>query len=199
MARTKASDYDSRRAAIVERAAELYAERGFLGASLADLAKTRRTSKSLVYHYYSSKEDILFDVMHGHVGALLAVAEEISIGPGSPAEKLYALTRAFMRLYAGAATRQKVLLNELGRLPKKRRTAIVSIQRRLIDIVQNLLCAMRPGLAPSLRRPVAMLYFGMINWTHTWMDPSGPLGPDEIADLSTNLFLNGFSQSQIGG
>lgn len=197
MARTKAADYDARRAAIVERAAELYAQRGFQGASLADLAKACRTSKSLIYHYYSSKEDILFDVMHSHVGALLAVAEEISLMPGSPKQKLHALTGAFMRLYAGAATRQKVLLNELSRLPKKRRTAIVAIQRKLIDIVQNILCAMRPNLAPSLGRPATMLYFGMINWTHTWMDPSGPEGPEQIAELAVKIYLNGFVEPKM--
>src|SRR6185437_11202433 len=64
MARTQAPDYEERRNAMLEKAAELYAERGFLGASLADLAASCRTSKSLIYHYYPSKEDILFDVMH---------------------------------------------------------------------------------------------------------------------------------------
>ena len=67
MARTQAADYGVRREAIVEKAARLYAERGFLGASISDLAKVCRISKSLIYHYYPSKEDILFDVMHSHV------------------------------------------------------------------------------------------------------------------------------------
>jgi len=64
MARTQAADFEQRREKIVERAAQLFAERGFLGASIADLAKACKTSKSLIYHYYSSKEEILFDVMH---------------------------------------------------------------------------------------------------------------------------------------
>jgi len=71
MARTQSADYAIRREAIVDRAAELFAERGFLGASIADLADALKTSKSLIYHYYDSKEDILFDVMHSHVKALL--------------------------------------------------------------------------------------------------------------------------------
>jgi len=78
MARTQAADYGVRREAIVEKAARLYAERGFLGASISDLAKVCRISKSLIYHYYPSKEDILFDVMHSHVRALLDTAEAIT-------------------------------------------------------------------------------------------------------------------------
>ena len=71
MARTQAADYEERRTAIVEQAARLFAERGFLGASIADLAEACDSSKSLIYHYYASKEDILYDVMHSHVRALL--------------------------------------------------------------------------------------------------------------------------------
>ena len=60
----------------MEHAARLFAERGFLGTSIAELAEACETSKSLVYHYYESKEDILFDVMHSHVRALLDAAED---------------------------------------------------------------------------------------------------------------------------
>ena len=78
MARTQAADYEERRTAIVEQAAQLFAERGFLGASIADLAEACDSSKSLIYHYYTSKEDILYDVMHSHVRALLDTAEEVA-------------------------------------------------------------------------------------------------------------------------
>src|ERR1700744_5485493 len=113
MARPQAADYEDRRAAIVEKAAKLYAERGFLGASISDLARACKTSKSLIYHYYASKEDILFDVMHSHVAILKETAEALTARPIPPAEKLRAITREFMEHYVGAASRQKVLLNEL--------------------------------------------------------------------------------------
>ena len=50
MARTQAPDYEERRIAIVDKAAELFARRGFTGASLSDLAAACQTSKSLIYH-----------------------------------------------------------------------------------------------------------------------------------------------------
>jgi AcrR family transcriptional regulator len=199
MARTQAADYGVRREAIVEKAARLYAERGFLGASISDLAKVCRISKSLIYHYYPSKEDILFDVMHSHVRALLDAAEAIvARGPG-PAEALRAITTEFMKHYAGAAARQKVLLNELNHLPKQRRAIIVDTQHRLIGIVRDILTELRPELRakPALGLPAAMLYFGMINWTHTWMDPEGAVKPIRIAELSADIFLNGFIEAAL--
>ncbi|HEX4533366.1 MAG TPA: TetR/AcrR family transcriptional regulator [Rhizomicrobium sp.] len=196
MARTQATDYAQRREAIVDRAAALYAERGFLGASIADLAKACKTSKSLIYHYYPSKEDILFDVMDSHLRALEGGVADVASTKGDAAVKLRALTHSFMRLYVGAEARHKVLLNELQRLPAKRRAVIVARQRHLIEFVENLISQMRPDLAkkPELRLPLAMLYFGMINWTHTWYDPKGSVTPDAIADLAADTMLSGIEK-----
>lgn len=194
MARTQAADFEERRAAIVEHAARLFAERGFLGASIADLAEACQTSKSLIYHYYDSKEDILFDVMHSHVRALLDAAEDISARPVAATEKLRDLTLAFVRLYVGAAARQRVLLNELDQLSQEQRGIVIGVQRRLIAIVEDILGQLRPDFAGEMKPPAAMLWFGMINWMHTWLDPDGPVQPTRIAELAAKIFLDG-----IGG
>jgi AcrR family transcriptional regulator len=194
MARTQSADYEERRAAIVEQAARLFAERGFHGTSIADLAEACGSSKSLVYHYYASKEDILFDVMHSHIRALLDAAEDIAGDTTPPAEKLRAVTRAFMRLYVGAASRHRVLLNELQRLSETQRAMVIGIQRRLIEILEGILDDLHPDLPVALRRPAAMLYFGMINWSHTWLNPFGAASPAQIAELAAEIFLNGLGE-----
>jgi AcrR family transcriptional regulator len=196
MARTQAADYDQRRAAIVEAAAGLYARSGFLGASVADLAAALGASKSLIYHYYPSKEDILFEVMDSHLRGLAAAADEVMAAPLVPADKLREVARAFMRLYVGAAARHKVLLNELDALPPPRREEIVGRQRRLIEAVESLLVEIQPALPGPLRRPTTMLFFGMINWTHTWFHAGGPASDAEVADLATNLTLKGLAGLQ---
>jgi len=199
MARTQSADYQERRDVIVEKAAALFAARGFLGASISDIAEACKTSKSLIYHYYPSKEDILFAVMHSHVAALLEAAQDVLSRPLEPEQKLRTITREFMKHYVGAASRQKVLLNELGNLPSARRKAIVDIQHRLIETVQDVLASIRPDLRDraALRRPAVMLYFGMINWTHTWMNETGAAKPADIADLAANIFLDGFLKTAL--
>ena len=72
------ADYDQRRGRIVERAARLFARDGFLGSSISELADACRISKSAIYHYYPSKEDILFDVMRSHVVALEEAALDVA-------------------------------------------------------------------------------------------------------------------------
>lgn len=193
MARTQAADYGDKRAGILDAAARLFAAKGFASASVAELAAACGASKSLIYHYYPGKEDILFAVMDGHLRALLEAAR--AVPDGEPEARLRALAAALMREYAGAAARQKVLLNELGHLPSARRAAIVSEQRELIAMVEGIVCALAPALGARERFAAAMLFFGMINWTHTWWDPAGPLGPDAIAGLSAGTFLRGLPQA----
>lgn len=199
MARTQSPDFEQRRIAIMEQAAELFAARGFLGASISDIAKACDTSKSLLYHYYPSKEDILFDVMHSHVETLLETAKAVTAEPGSDTDKLHRLTQELMAHYVGAAARHKVLLNELAQLPPKRREIVVGIQRQLVDIVAKLISAIQPALGArsALRFPAAMLFFGMINWTHIWMDAEGRASPERIAELAVNIFMDGLTNAEI--
>lgn len=197
MARTQAADYDQRREAIVEAAAALFASRGFNGASVADIAQRGKISKSLIYHYYQSKEDILYDVMISHVRALEDAAREVMAEPHTSERKLRELTHRFMVLYVGAADRHKVLLNDLDHLPKARRAEIVAAQRRLIETVQKLLVEIEPALKrrSGAAFTAAMLYFGQINWTHTWFDAKGPISAGALAEMVVDLTLGGIRKA----
>lgn len=190
MARTQAADYEQRREAIVARAARLFATTGFAAASVADLAAACETSKSLIYHYYGSKEDILHAVMASHIDQLVDDVAQAMKRDGGPEARLRDLVHRFMDHYVGAADAQKVLLNELDSLPADKRAAIVAKQRTIVDAVSGLLAALDPALADPMRARVqAMLLFGMINWTHTWFDPAGPITVTEIADMALALAL----------
>lgn len=192
MARPQAADYDDRRQAMLDRAAALYARDGFQGASIADLAQACGVSKSLLYHYFGSKEDILFEIMSDHVEHLRQVAREaLAAAPADPAARLSALTHAFLRAYVGAADRHKVLVNDLDRLPEERRRTVVAAERELIDMVGEALAGLGPryGATRAERRASTMLYFGMINWTHTWYEPEGAVGIEALADRAVAIWL----------
>ena len=191
MARPQSPDYDKRREAILAAGAHLYARKGFQGTSVSDLASACKTSKSLIYHYFPSKDDTLHAVMEAHLDALVDAADE-AMRVGSAEERLRALTLSFMQLYVGAQDSHKVLLNELDNLPADQRSEVVSKQRRIIAVVESLILELRPDLNP-ITLPLTMLFFGMINWTHTWFRPEGRTTATEIADLAVAMLLNGLS------
>jgi AcrR family transcriptional regulator len=195
MARPVSADYDKRREEILAAAASLYARRGFKGASIADLALTCGNAKSLIYHYFPSKEDILHEVMASHLDALVEASARATAN-GSAEDRLRSLASSFMRLYAGAQDSQKVLLNELDNLSPPKRAEVVAKQRRIIAAVEKIIEEIRPG-AGATALPSTMLFFGMINWTHVWFRPDGRLSADALGDLAVGIFLDGLKSAPI--
>ena len=193
MARTQAADYEERKEVILDRASALFARKGFLGTSVMDIAKACGASKSLLYHYYPSKEDVLVGVMSSHVDVLLDDVAAVQGLQLSSEEGLNALLHRFMQHYVGAADRQKVLLNELDNLPAKSRDQIVAKQREIVEAVQALLVQAHPEALsdPARARAKTMLVFGMINWTSNWLGPAGKLTPSQIADMAFEMAIIG--------
>jgi AcrR family transcriptional regulator len=186
MARPQSADFDKRKDAIISIAARLFAKRGFLGTSMSDLAEACATSKSLVYHYFGGKEDILVAVMSRHLDDLLAIPHDAT----APAEeRLRSLTRAFMACYVEAADFQKVLLNELDNLPPSARENVVLRQRELISRVESDVTELLPTRDKAELRAQTMLFFGMINWAHTWYHPTGSVSPDRLADMAVDILI----------
>lgn len=193
MARTQAADYEERKEAILDHASALFARKGFLGTSVMDIAGACGASKSLLYHYYPSKEDVLVGVMSSHVDVLLDDVAEVLALQLTPEESLNALLHRFMQHYVGAADRQKVLLNELDNLPADSRRQIVVKQREIVEAVQALLVQAHPDALtdPVKARAKTMLVFGMINWTSNWFDPTGKLTHAQIADMAFEMAMIG--------
>lgn len=191
MARTRGADYEEKRSAIIDAAAQLFAEKGFDGASLADLAEACATSKSLIYHYYASKEDILHDLMSRHMDELLSEIDEDALAM-APGAALRAFARGLLRKYAGAAARQKVLLYDIARLPQPLKEAIIAKERQLVAHAEAIIARASPREPERARlRASAMLFFGMLNWTPNWFRPSGAMSRDELADLAADTVLRG--------
>lgn len=196
MARTQAADYEAKRDAIMHEAARLFARYGFAGASLSELAGKCDVSKSVLYHYFASKEDILYAVMETHMAILLeAIDPDIYIAIPADAQ-FYELSRQLMQRYAGAGNAQKVLLYDLDYLNPEDREKIVASERRLISFAEQcLLQAISPTRPdPDKTKAQVMLFFGMINWSHSWFDPKRGVSREELADQASQsavLMLKG--------
>lgn len=192
MARTQAKDFDDKRQAIMKQAVSLFANKGFNGTAISDLSKACSVSKSLIYHYYDAKEDILFDIMREHIDELLETVLINSQKHNVPSENFKYLTRAVLQCYTGAANAQKVLLYELGQLSSNQQSEIRKKQRKIISIFEACLSECQPNLKtqPERLRAQIMLFFGMINWTPNWFNEKGALNLTELSDLASSIITN---------
>lgn len=202
MVRPRAENYEERRLELLDAAASMFAEKGFDGASMAQIASSCGVSKALLYHYYKSKEELLYSMLLSHCLLLVRTGEEAvaeagrsfggSVQEGDKARaQLDSLVRSLMQLYIESRDKHVVLLNNLHALPKEQQQEIRQLEKNLVGIIKGLLKELKPGATDAVRTALAMYLMGAVNWTYTWFKPDGPVSHEEYASLATSTFLHG--------
>lgn len=194
MARTQSKLYPEIRRGILKSAAELFAEKGFSTTTIVELADACQSSRGALYHYFSSKEEILTRILEEHVSNMLDVLVELGEQRLAPEEHLRAVARTIMRLNTENQAEQSVLLNDWNQLDEKKRHEIGALQRRILSIIRDVLTRLdrRHRLTPRSATTYMMSLLGSLNYTFAWFDPKGPVSPEEYADQVVDLFLHGF-------
>ena len=209
MARPKSATHDIKRDAILDIAAQSFADRSYPAASMNEIAVACGTSKARLYHYYGSKEAILFDLMDRYTQRLLslialteATAQRRNLDDRAA---LHELIRAFLHEYESSATRHVALLNDtqfLSDVPDEHlgvpaispRELILNRQRDVVAAVTRALRRAYPErLNVSNQTAITMMLFGMINWTFTWLRPGGPISYVAFADEVIALLEKGLN------
>ena len=209
MARPKSATHDIKRDAILDIAAQCFADRSYPAASMNEIATACGTSKARLYHYYGSKEAILFDLMDRYTQRLLsliastdATAQRRNLDDRAA---LHELIRAFLQEYESSATRHVALLNDtqflsdvpdehLGTPAISPRELILNRQRDVVAAVTRALRRAYPDrLNASNQTAITMMLFGMINWTFTWLRPGGPISYVAFAEEVIALLEKGLN------
>lgn len=194
MARTIAKDHGEKRLAILGTAAGFFAANGYDRSSMNQLAEACGVSKALIYHYYNSKEALLFDIVHTHLNDLLDTLLAVEPTAADPETYLRNLVRAILIAYRDADAEHKVQTEAMTSLPDEQRATLADLQRQMVAIVAEALKAITPEVYvrnPEKLLPVAMTLFGMVNWFYMWHRPNRGLNREQYADLVTDLVLGG--------
>ena len=188
MPRGIARDHEEKRTALRKGAAAYFAEHGFDRASMTGAAKSCGVSKALIYHYYDSKEALLFDILDTHLSELLA---EVEAAPET--DGLRGLVRAILMAYRGADAEHKLQLDALAVLEPDQQAHLMGHQRRMIEMMGDALRAEAPGSfeGGDKLRPVTMSVFGILNWFYMWNRPGKGMSREDYADLVTDMVLGG--------
>lgn len=194
MARLRAADYDDKRNALLQVAARLFARDGFDRTSISGIAEAADVSKALLYHYYASKDALLFDIIHEHLLDLVSQVEAADDSNLAPEEHLQTLIATVLFAYRDADTMHKVQINELDKLAEGQQRVIRALERKLVGIVARALARLNPSLegqGGALLKPITMSLFGILNWSYLWFRDDKPIGRDAYAQLVTRLFVDG--------
>src|ERR1700733_6285352 len=146
MARTRAQDYDAKRLSILRRSAELFARFGYSGTSIARIASACGVSKALLYHYYSDKEAVLFDILFLHLEDLIAAVEKAAQSTTDPPERLYAIAAALLESYRDADAEHQVQIANLKLLPDGKQEQLRDMERVLVTALSDALAEAAPAI-----------------------------------------------------
>ena len=197
MARPIAKDHDAKRAAILKNAAGYFAAHGYDRASVSQVARACGISKSLIYHYYDSKEQLLFDILHSHLTQVHDAVTAVSCHGAHPETHLRHLVADLLTTYRGADAEHRLQLQSTTALSPQQQQDLATIQRTIVSIFATAIQDISPDYlqdAPSDLRPLTMSLFGMLNWFYLWHQPGRGLSRSAYGDMATDILLGGLER-----
>ncbi|WP_298346771.1 TetR/AcrR family transcriptional regulator [Ferrimicrobium sp.] len=181
-----------RRQEIARLAVNRFALKGFDGTSMNDLAQHVGLSKAGIYHYFATKEAILFEALLGYSERLLSTVQCALEGGDTPSVQLSRVIEAVLYLYRDADAYHQAQINDLARLASSQQEIIRENERRVVRVMEGLLQQVGPELDASTIKALTMSTFGILNWHARWFrEGSGKLGLSEYASLVTEFVVGG--------
>lgn len=187
MPRGIAKDHDTKRAALRKGAATYFSRHGYDRASMTGAAAECGVSKALLYHYYDSKEAVLFDILHTHLSDLVQVVEM------RQPDGVTALISEILSAYENADAEHKLQLDALAILPSDMQVPLIVLQRRLVDALSTVIAIENPALTGDRLRAVTMSVFGILNWFYMWHRPGKGLSRTEYSVLAADFVRGGIA------
>lgn len=201
-----AEAYAERRQAVIQAAAVVFGEKGFSGATLADIADSLQMDRASLYYYIASKDEAFHEIVRDAAETNAVQAETIRDRSGTAPDKLRRLITALMVSYAEHPFLLVYIQEDLTRAMKgktARAREMQQIHRRYDEAVVGIIEA---GFADKSLRPVASArllanaIIGMVNWSHRWYRAKTPgmPPPADIGDAFADAILGGVAAHAKG-
>lgn len=179
---------------IAATAARLFSTKGYIETSMEDVAAASKLSKGGMYHYFNSKDDLLYFVLSGFMNLVLQNIEQDLERIASPMERIRFIIFRHVKIYTEHMHSARTLLNEVHNLSARRLNEVKSREREYFAIIARALSSyLGPSVHKDRLRIVTFSLLGMCNWIYSWYDPKGPTGPEQLSQVIFETFTKGLS------
>jgi len=183
---------DAKRRELVAQAAALFDRAGYHTTSVAAVAQAAGIRKPTLYHYFASKDEILFAI-HDEFIDLLIERERARPADLPAADAVREAMRDVLELMDTHRGHVRAFFEHYRELSEEARATIArkrdeyeaAVERRIAQGIE------RGEFRPVDPRLTALAVFGMCNWAYQWYRREGRLSSREIADRFFDLLLNG--------
>lgn len=178
---------------ILDTAVRLFAERGYLGASINDIATAAGLTKGAVFHYFPRKSSLLLEIHDACLNLLLERVDERQSLELTATEELRHLVSDVMYLTQTMPNHVRVFFEDWRHIEPDVLTRVLAIRDRY---AQHLEATIAAGTAEGTFRDLdpklaSFFTFGVVNWAYQWYRPSGTLDHEQIAEAMTDFVERG--------
>lgn len=175
-------------------AAELFAEHGYGSVSMIEIANAAKLSKTSLYHYFETKEQILGTIVVTTISELNQFIANMVPATGAPEDRLRACIEAQAFFFEQNQMSCKVLLTQLGSLTdlESRDAAVewrVKYENFLSQIIQDGINQGR--FDENMHASMIRAIMGSLYWLVRWYRPDSSTSAQQIASEYADLLLNG--------
>jgi TetR/AcrR family transcriptional regulator, cholesterol catabolism regulator len=189
---------EERRQEIVTTAAELFDRAGYSNTTMEDIARAVGVAKPTLYHYFPSKDEILFGIHEEFIDLLIRRHEQRLRAGLGPDQQLLEVMADILELMETHRGHVRVFFEHYRELPTSQQETIRLKRDRYERMVEEIFVS---GVQTGVLRPAdpklqALAMFGMCNWAYQWYRSSGSLRTREIAYSFWSFLIHGIAASR---
>ena len=177
---------------VLDHATDVFCEKGYEGASMRDLSRASGMSLAGLYHYFGSKERLLYLIQkHTFTTILEKLKARLEASP-EPEQRIRIFILNHLEYFLVNQQGMKVLSHEDEALKNGLGSEIAAIKREYYRICLGLMDALKRERHLDFdARTAVMSLFGMMNWIYTWYNPRVDGRAEELAQRMGDIFLRG--------
>ncbi len=170
----------------------LFAERGFEGTSVQDVVEAAGVTKGAMYHYFSSKDDLLYEIYARILRMQVERLEKFVASEAPVEERLHDAAADVVVTTIANLPDTVIFFRSLHQLSEDKQREVRRERRHYHELFRGMIeegqraGAFRPDLMPNL---AVDYFFGAVHHLPTWYRPRGRLSPAEIGRSFADMFL----------
>ena len=194
----KIKEKERRKQRVYKVATKTLWQKGYDKTTIRDIAKATDMTTAGLYYYFTSKEELLFQILDGHMDDMLVGIDKISSEDYSPLEVIKRYIRYQVDTFCHDKYRSKLILNDddcltgewYEQIKEKQRGYLLYWRKALEIYCQD------KGLPTDTIAIDAHFIVGMCNWIYRWYDPKGKIKPEALALKLFETFLLGLGNKE---
>jgi AcrR family transcriptional regulator len=181
---------------LLEAATRLFAEKGFESTSVQEVVEAAGVTKGAMYHYFGSKDDLLYEIYHRVLSVQTERLEKLFAGDGTYAERVHAAAVDVVLTSIANLDDTVIFFRSMHMLGAEKQALVRAERRRYHERFRDMIDeGQRAGefRADVPAELVVDYYFGAVHHLGFWYRRKGRLSARKVAEHYGDMLISSLS------